>query len=132
MRHLCMLLAACALLGTLPSARAADVLDDDQLDQVTAGTASAAYENGRLLFDAQRTTGSGRAIAATGDVNFNAGSATVNTGVLRLEDNAQGNLHALVNTNAVNSAVQVMINLNVNVDSHVGSLTQINGMLPRP
>jgi len=129
MKHLCSLLTASTLLGAVPPAHAADVLSDKQLDQVTAGTAAAVYDGGRWFFDLQKTTGRGTPIGAAGNVNFNVGSATVNTGVLRLEGNAQGNLRALVNTNAVNSPVQVLINLNVNIGSHVGVLNQINGAL---
>ena len=117
------------LLAALPPAHAGELLSDEALGEITAGTASAAYEDGRLYFDLNKTTGRGTHIGALGDLTFNADTAAINTGVLRLEDNAQGNLRALVNTNAVNSPVQVLINLNINVNSHVDVLNQVNNAL---
>lgn len=117
------------LLAALSPARAAEELDDEQLGQITAGSAASAYEEGRFRFDLQKTTGKGTVIGAAGDASLNVGSASFNTGVLQLQDNAQGNLRALVSTNAVNSAVQVLINLNINIDSQVGVLNQVNGAL---
>lgn len=57
-----------------------------------------------------------------------------NIGSLQLQDQAQQNLRALVNVNAVNSMVQVLLNLNISVDSQVGSILQGNlvPILPRP
>lgn len=117
------------LLAALSPARAAEVLDDEQLAQITAGTASAAYEDGRFRFDLHKTTGGGTVIGAAGDASLSVGAAAFNTGVLQLQDNAQGNLRALVNTNAVNSAVQVLINLNININSQVDVLNQVNSAL---
>lgn len=123
------MLSAGLLLAVLPPAHAGELLSDEALGEITAGTASAAYEDGRLYFDLNKTTGRGTHIGALGDLTFNAGTANVNTGVLRLEDNAQGNLRALVNTNAVNSPVQVLINLNISVNSRIDVLNQVNNAL---
>lgn len=120
-------LAAGLLLAALPPAHAGELLTDDMLGEITAGSASAVYEDGRLRFDLDKTTGRGTRIGAFGDVNFDVDA--VNTGILRLEDDAQGNLRALVNTNAVNSPVQVLINLNINVNSRVDVLNQVNSAL---
>ena len=46
--------------------------------------------------------------------------------ILILRDNAQGNLRSLINVNAVNSLIQVLVNLNININSTVGSVQQIN------
>ncbi len=43
-----------------------------------------------------------------------------------MSDAAQRDLRSVVNINAVNSAVNVLLNLNVNVDSSVGTLNQLN------
>jgi hypothetical protein len=43
-----------------------------------------------------------------------------------LRDNAQSNLRAFVNVNAVNASVQVLINLTVNINSTIGTINQIN------
>jgi hypothetical protein len=39
---------------------------------------------------------------------------------------AQQNLSSLININAVNSNINVLLNLNVNLNSTVGTLTQAN------
>lgn len=118
----------CAILflGSILPLHAAQPLSDLELDEITAGTASAVYEDGRVYFDLNRTTARGTRIGASGDAEVNVGSVAVNTGTLQLLDGAQGNLRALVNTNAVNSAVQVLINLNININSHVDVLNQLN------
>jgi hypothetical protein len=123
------ILTAGLLLAVIPPAPAGELLSDEELGEITAGTASAAYDDGRLYFDLNKTTGRGTRIGALGDLNFNVDTASVNTGILRLEDNAQGNLRALVNTNAVNSPVQVLINLNISINSRIDVLNQINNAL---
>ena len=123
------MLTAGLLLATIPPAPAGELLSDDELGEITAGTASAVYDDGRLYIDMNKTTARGTRIGALGDLNFNVDTASINTGILRLEDNAQGNLRALVNTNAVNSPVQVLINLNINVNSRVDVLNQVNNAL---
>jgi len=45
---------------------------------------------------------------------------------LILQDNAQQNLRSLVNIVAVNSKVQVLVNLNININSTVGAVHQAN------
>jgi hypothetical protein len=50
----------------------------------------------------------------------------VTIGYLALSDNAQSGLQSLVNINAVNSAVNVLLNLNVSIDSSVGAINQMN------
>lgn len=108
-------------------ARASELLSDEALGEITAGTAAAVYDEGRLYIDMSKTTARGNRIGARGDLNFNTtNNTTLNTGLLSLNDNAQGNLRALVNTNAVNSAVQVLINLNISINSRIDVLNQIN------
>lgn len=108
---------------------AGELLADDELAAITAGTASAAFADGRVAIDLEKLTGRGTRIGALGELTVVVDPTAVNTGVLHLEDNAQGNLRALVSTNAVNSPVQVLINLNVNVNSHVELLNQVNSAL---
>jgi hypothetical protein len=47
-------------------------------------------------------------------------------GSLTLDGAAQQNLSSLVNINAVNSRINVLLNLNVNMNSTVGTVTQSN------
>ena len=123
------ILTMALLLAVMPPTNASELLTDDALGEITAGTASAVYNDGQLYFDLNKTTARGTNIGALGDLNFNADTAIVNTGILNLEDNAQGNLRALVNTNAVNSAVQVLINLNISINSRIDVLNQVNNAL---
>jgi len=129
MKRPCLLMTTTALLCALPLAQAADVLSDAQLDQVTAGTASAVYDAGLWYLELHKITGLGTTIGVAGNVNFNSGPTLVNAGVLHLEGNAQSNLRALINTNAVNSPVQVLMNLNININSFINNLNQVNSGL---
>jgi len=113
-------------ISVTPCAESAQLLTDTQLESITAGTAGVVYDKPKLSFDLSKTTAHGTRIGASGDATINAGSATINTGVLQLQGSAQNNLHALVNTNAVNSAVQVLINLNISINSQIGVLNQLN------
>lgn len=47
-------------------------------------------------------------------------------GTLTLNGSAQQNLSSLININAVNSKVNVLLNLNVNINSTVGTIIQTN------
>ena len=110
--------AACA-------ASAAEVLTDEQLDQVTAGTASMSYDRERRFLELHKTTALGTEIGVTGKVD----SVAVSNAALQLSGSAQSDLHALINTNAVNSPVQVLMNLNININSSVNTLNQTNSGL---
>jgi len=50
---------------------------------------------------------------------------------LQLMDNAQANLRSLININAVNSPIQILLNLNININSTIGNLNQLNTLLAR-
>ncbi len=117
------LLAAC--LGAPAVARDAPVpLDDAALDRVTAGTQGEALDPAAL--DVVRTTRSGRTIHASGTVALVEAAPAY---AMYLGDGAQGNLRSLVNINAVDANVTVLLNLNINVDSSVGTLLQNNASL---
>lgn len=116
-------------LSASPNVDAGELLADDELAVITAGTAEDAYSDGRVAIDLEKVTGRGTRIGALGELTVVVNPTDINTAVLHLEDNAQGNLRALVSTNAVNSPVQVLINLNVNVNSRVDVLNQVNSAL---
>jgi len=107
----------------------AKALSDDALDQVTAGSVSAGLSGGVVHFDGQTPTANGL-VSSTGTLAFQnsplGGINNTTTGTLNLSGNAQQNLSSLVNINAVNSKINVLLNLNVNINSTVGTLTQSN------
>jgi hypothetical protein len=97
-------------------------LSDTELDAVTAGTAGADADDTAVV-NATRRTARGNVIHAEGTVEvIRAGEQNV----LMLRDNAQQNLGALVNVNAAGAPVNVLLNLNVNINSTVGSMQQLN------
>jgi hypothetical protein len=102
-------------------------LSDAALDQVTAGTVSAGLSDGVVRFQGQAPTANGL-VSSSGSLALQSGPLGSNNtmGTLSLNGNAQQNLSSLVNINAVNSQVNVLLNLNVNINSTVGTLTQAN------
>ena len=110
-------------------------LSDTALDRVTAGgttgatgsgTISAGLNNGVVQFQGQVPTGNGL-VSGAGTMSFQNGPInTTNNGSINMSGNAQQNLTSLVNITAVNSNISVLLNLNVNINSTVGTLTQSN------
>jgi len=100
----------------------AEPLSNAQLDDVTAGNVSVPIEIDQL-------TSRGTHINVAGDIQWQASTQNYS---LVLSDNAQQNLSSLININAVNSPVNVLLNLNINIDSTVGNLQQynLNGAIP--
>lgn len=102
-------------------------LTDDELDQITAGVLSVGMVDGKLNFQLGGDQGSGVSVTGSGTVAATSGSTPSGpAGYIIMRDNAQSNLHAFVNVNAVNSNVQVLINLTVNINSTVGTINQTN------
>lgn len=102
---------------------AAEPLADEQLDAVTAGAADEASE--LLEFNVKHETASGRRIEVDGTVDVDRARSLQNAALL-LQDSAQSNLQSLININAVQSAVNVLVNLNITIDSNVGEIRQLN------
>lgn len=107
-------------------------LTDEQLDSITAGAAPVSGED-MMRFDFSRATKGGKYMTGHGSLTVNKGIIHNTVGNLQISDNAQSNLQSLVNINAVNSPVQVFLNLNLNINSTVGSMRQLNisGALPQ-
>jgi hypothetical protein len=107
--------------------RAMRELSDSELDSVTAGIAiSSEFLDTGIRFDFHKDNGLDLSIDGSGSVALSPGQSPTSVGSLVLRDNAQGNLNAFINVNAVNSVVQLLINLNVNIHSNVGSVRQSN------
>lgn len=102
-------------------------LSDQELDQVVAGGLSTQVVKNVLDFDFQGQTANHQSLDAQGSIQVKKlNDASTPPGSLVITDSAQQNLHSFVNINAVNSKVQVFINLNININSTVGTLRQIN------
>jgi hypothetical protein len=101
-------------------------LSDAALDEVTAGNITAGISKGVVHFQGQAQTANGL-VSSTGSLGIQNGPiGGITNGTLSLNGSAQQNLSSLVNINAVNSKINVLLNLNVNINSTVGTLTQSN------
>ena len=119
-------LAACMLSG---AASGYEPLTDEQLDAITAGADDTTLEE--VTVQAARMTATGKRVTVDGTVGLQHLPNTIDDAAsLLLRDSAQSNLQALINMNAVNSVVNVLVNLNINIDSQVGELHQINLAAP--
>jgi hypothetical protein len=125
LKTLCFCATACVLAS---GANAHEPLSDEQLDTITAGADDAVVEE--ITVHAARATASGKLITADGTLVVQHVPNGVDAADLLLRDSAQSNLQALINLNAVNSVVNVLVNLNINIDSQVGDLRQINLATP--
>ncbi len=107
-------------------------LSDAQLDHVTAGASTAEANEDIVTFAATKATASGKTVTAEGSFQVLNGINPEAIGNLILSDGAQGQLRSLININAVNSEVNVLLNLNITIDSAVGTLNQLNlnGVVP--
>jgi hypothetical protein len=116
--YLVSILSLCAV-----SSHAAEPLADEQLDLVTAGAADETQD--LLEFSVEHATASGRRVQVDGAIDVERVRSLDNAALL-LQDSAQSNLQSLININAVQSAVNVLVNLNIVIDSHVGEIRQLN------
>jgi hypothetical protein len=105
--------------------RRAQPLNDAALDRVTAGTVTAGLSDGVVKFQGQTPTANGL-VSSSGSLAVQNVPLSSTTGTLSINGNAQQNLSSLVNINAVNSKINVLLNLNININSSVGTLTQAN------
>lgn len=124
--------AGAILLGVFLAANtsAYEELSDAELDAITAGSleasAPARPTSDLLEFHFAERAAGGRHISGDGTVSIREATSNSQVGSMTITGGAQRNLSALVNINAVNSPVQVLLNLNLNIDSQIGTLTQLN------
>jgi len=101
-------------------------LNDAALDRITAGGVTAGISNGVVNFQGSVPTANGL-VTGAGTLQVLTGPLTgTNMSTLKLNGGAQQDLSSLVNINAVNSTVNVLLNLNVNINSTVGTVMQSN------
>lgn len=103
-------------------------LTNQELNAVTAGSVDPAYDTSEALTRIPfHYTGSKGKI--DGEVFVLPMNTFNQQGTLQLMDNAQSNLRSLINVNAVNSPVQILLNLNININSTIGNVNQLNNLL---
>ena len=102
-------------------------LSDVMLDRVTAAGVSATATDGVVTFQGQVPTKNGL-VTSTGTLAIQTAplSSTTTTGTITMSGSAQQNLSSLININAVNSEINVLLNLNININSTVGAILQTN------
>jgi len=101
-------------------------MSDSTLDNVTAAGISATATNGVVNFQGSVPTPNGL-VSSAGSLSVQSGPNTgTSIGSLTLNGSAQQNLSSLININAVNSKINVLLNLNVNINSTVGTIIQSN------
>jgi hypothetical protein len=101
-------------------------MSDSTLDHVTASGISASATNGVVNFQGSTPTPNGL-VSSAGSLAVQTGANTgTSIGSLSINGNAQQNLSSLININAVNSKINVLLNLNVNINSTVGTIIQSN------
>lgn len=84
---------------------------------------------GGATFNFQGQAGSTHMVDGNGTISFNAVPIPGATSNLILQGEAQQNLRSLINIAAVNSKIDVLVNLNVNINSTVGTVGQANSLL---
>src|ERR1700733_6045618 len=101
-------------------------LNDASMDRVTAGGVTAGLSDGVIKFQGSVPTRNGL-VTGAGTLGVTTSPLdSTSQSTLTLNGGAQQNLSSLVNINAVNSNVNVLLNLTVNINSTVGTLTQTN------
>lgn len=121
-------IALALLLAGPGSAKAFEELSEDELGRITAGAGSSQIVDGVLEFQYGRETANGRYyIETSGSVSQLVEPLPGDPGsYLIVSDNAQSNLNSFITVNAVNSTVQLLINLNVSINSTIGTVGQSN------
>jgi hypothetical protein len=104
-------------------------LSDADLDKVSAGGKPSENPGGAVQFSFEGRAGSSHTVQGTGSISVKEGALPLISSNLLLQDDAQQNLRSLVNIVAVNSKVQVLVNLNININSTVGAVHQANASL---
>ncbi|MDJ0712089.1 MAG: hypothetical protein QNJ14_16990 [Woeseiaceae bacterium] len=102
-------------------------LSDAELDAVVAGTVPTQIHEELLSFSYVGAAGSRHVAKLDGTLSMTSMPLSdMPTGILTIDNDAQNNLRALVNVNAVNSNVNVLLNLNISINSTVHEVRQIN------
>lgn len=112
-------------MGICQTGRKPKPMSDSTLDNVTAAGITASASNGVVKFQGETPTPNGL-VSSAGSLAVQGSNTGTSIGSLTLNGNAQQNLSSLININAVNSKINVLLNLNVNINSTVGTIVQTN------
>jgi hypothetical protein len=116
-----------------PAWAAGRKLADQELDQVVGGDLTMQALDGAFQFAFNTSagiTGNGTLNVSGAPLSVSTNSVVLNQNSISLSGNAQQNLSSMVNIVAMNSIVNVLLNLNINLpNSVVGSITQGNSVL---
>jgi len=105
-------------------------MTEEQLSAETGkGFSISVNPTGTLYFSMDEQTKSGIPVSASGTLDIVQHTQDITQSTLSLSDSAQQNLQALVSVNAVDSLVQVLVNMTVNINSTVGVIEQANQAL---
>lgn len=115
-----------ALLST--GASSFEGLSDQKLNAITAGNANSEHGSTEALTRIPFRYSSNKG-SVDGEVIVVPMTTFNETSSLLLMGNAQSNLQSFININAVNSPIQVLLNLNINVNSTIGNINQLNNLL---
>jgi hypothetical protein len=100
-------------------------MSESQMELVYGGGISVNSDTpGVLDFSFDHIGGKNLLVDGSGNMRF--GTDVANSGTLLLANNAQSNLRSVVNINAVNANIQVLLNIVVNVNAKVDNLSQSN------
>ena len=105
-------------------------LSDQELNAITAGSANSGQESQEALSRISFHYSSKKA-QVDGEVIVLPMTTYNQTATLQLMGNAQSNLSSLININAVSSPINILMNLNINVNSTIGNLNQLNTLIPQ-
>lgn len=105
-------------------------MTQEQLKMETGkGFSTSISPMGTIAFSMDEQTKNGTPISASGTLDVLQKTQQMSQSNLSLSDSAQQNLQAFININAVESAVQVLVNMTVNIGSTVGIIEQANNAL---
>ncbi len=110
------------------------LLTNRQMSNVTAGSAAVAAAQAAdsvvvpLYFN--EPLNQGGSVEGSGSLQVKSTAGAAGATQIALSGSAQSNLRALVNVNAANSVVEVLLNLTINVNSSVAHLSQLNIQIP--
>ena len=110
------------IIPSLSEAQSLRLLENDELDDIVAGENDEPLD--RYTISEQLQTPQGHHIQVEGDISL---TEQENHSDIQfsLNDSAQQNLQSFININAVNSPINVLMNLNISIDSEIQNLDQL-------